>query len=171
MLFIIYINDIAQFRRKFDFITHADDITLCGTIDGDITVTNINTELKNITEWLEINKLSLNVQKTKAIVFHMPQKQIIHPNLKMNDTKIEFVDNFVFLGVTLNKHLNWSNHIDKTANKIAKSIGMMNSLQTTLPLNILRIIYNSLILPHLNYGILAKTRYHTKKGGTNTSSQ
>ena len=179
LLFIIYINDIAQSSRKFDFITYADDTTLCSTLDGVTAVADINTALKNITEWLEINKLSLNVKKTKAMVFHMPQKQIIPPNLKINDTTIEFVDNFVFLGVTINKHLNWSNHVDKTANKISKTIGMLNNLKKTLPSNILRILYNSLILPHLNYGILAwgrkikrlKNRNHTKKGSANTSSQ
>ena len=108
----------------------------------------------------------------------MPQKQIIPQNLKINDTKIEFVDNFVFLGVTLNKHLNWSNHIDKTANKIAKSIGMINSLKKALPLNI--IIKNNIQLLdsttpkvwHISMGSQnQKTRYHTKNGGTNTSSQ
>ena len=39
---------------------------------------------------------------------------------------------------------------------------MINSLKKTLPFNILRIIYNSLILPHLNYGILAWGRKTTK---------
>ena len=155
MLFIIYINDIAQSSRKFDFITYADDTPLCGTLDGVTAVADINTALKNITEWLEINKLSLNVKNPKAMVFHMPQKQIIPPNLKINDTTIEFVDNFVFLGVTINNHLNWSNHVDKTANQISKTIGMLNNLKKPIPSNILRILYNSLILPHLNYGILA----------------
>ena len=58
LLFIIYINDIAQSSRKFDFITYADDTTLCGTLDGVTAVADINTALKNITEWLEINKLT-----------------------------------------------------------------------------------------------------------------
>ena len=34
-------------------------------------------ELKNVTEWLKMNKLSLNVNKTKAMLFHMQQKKII----------------------------------------------------------------------------------------------
>ena len=34
----------------------------------------INSKLENVTKWLQINKLSLNTQKTKLIVFHRKQK-------------------------------------------------------------------------------------------------
>ena len=102
-----------------------------------------------------MNKLSLNVKKTKAMLFHMPQKKIIIPTIKINGTLIEFVDNFNFLGINLNKHLNWNPHVTNVSNKLVKTVGVLNILKKTLPLNILRIIYNALILPHLNYGILA----------------
>ena len=61
-------------------------------------------------------------KKTKAMIFHMPQKIIIIPKLQINETVIEFVDNFVFLGITINKHLNWINHGTRVTNKIAKNI-------------------------------------------------
>ena len=77
LLFIIYINDIAQSSPYFNFITYADDTTLCGKIAGQIDIENIEKELKHVTEWLRMNKLSLNVKKTKAMLFHMPQKKII----------------------------------------------------------------------------------------------
>ena len=46
----------------------------------------INTELRNIQEWLNINKLSLNVSKTKYMIFHHYQRNItnIIPTLKIN---------------------------------------------------------------------------------------
>ena len=111
-------------------------------------------ELKNVTEWLKMNKLSLNVKKTKAMLFHMPQKKIIVPTIKINGTLIEFVDNFNCLGIHLNKDLNWNPHVTNVSNKLVKTVGVLNILKKTLPLNILRIIYNVLILPHLNYGII-----------------
>ena len=112
-------------------------------------------ELKNVTEWLKMNKLSLNLKKTKAMLFHMPQKKIIVPTITINGTIIEFVDNFNVLGINLNKHLNWNPHVKIVSNKLVKTLGVLNILNNTLPLNILRIVYNALILPHLNYGILA----------------
>ena len=69
---------------------------------------------------------------------------------------MEFVDNFVFLGIKINKYLNWNHHNTDVANNIVKTVGILNILKRYLPLNVLRIIliYNSLILPHINYGIL-----------------
>ena len=89
------------------------------------------------------------------MLFHKPQKKKTLPNLPINDTVIEFVDNFVFLGKTLNKHLTWNNHVTGITNKIARTVGMRNNLKKILPLNILHVIYNCLVLPHLNYGIPA----------------
>ena len=74
--------------------------------------------------------------------------------LKIAASNIEFIDNFNFLGITINKHLNWSNHKDILSAKIAKTVGILNTLKHVLPTNILKTIYNSLILCHLNYGIL-----------------
>ena len=101
-----------------------------------------------------MNKLSLNVAKTKAMLFHMPQKQIINLRLKIAGSNIEFIDNFNFLGITINKHLNWTKHMDILSAKIAKTVGILNTLKHVLPINILKMRYNSLILCHLNYGIL-----------------
>ena len=69
-------------------------------------------------------------------------------------TDIEFVDNFNFLGIIINKHLNWTSHVDMLTAKLSKTIGILNTLKHVLPINIMRTIYNSLILCHLNYGVL-----------------
>ena len=105
LLFIIYINDIAQSTSHFNFITYADDTTLCGAQTSHNDAKTTEHELIKVTEWLKINKLSLNIKKTKAMVFHMPQKKVILPILRINGTIVEFVDNFVFLGIKINKHL------------------------------------------------------------------
>ena len=90
------------------------------------------------------------------MLFHMPQKQILNLRLKIAGSNIEFIDNFNFLGITINKHLNWTKHMDILSVKIAKTVGILNTLKHVLPIkfNILKMIYNSLILCHLNYGIL-----------------
>ncbi len=70
LLFIIYINDIAQASKHFDFIIYADDTTLSTTIEivfnnaKDVNVVSkLNAELANVSDWLKTNKLSLSVQK------------------------------------------------------------------------------------------------------------
>ena len=95
--------------ESFKFINFADDTMLITKININ---DSINDELAKFYNWLKANKLSLNVNTTKAIAFHMPQQIIQLPLLQIAGTNIEFVDNFNFLGLTINKHLTWTSHID-----------------------------------------------------------
>ena len=56
---------------------------------------------------------------------------------------IDCVNNFNFLGIVLNQHLNWHSHTTKIANKICKIIGILNKLKHILPQQILSTIYTS----------------------------
>ena len=88
LLFIIYMNDIHFASSNFKPIIYADDTNLYSTlgkfsintplnsIDMNDLTSLINLELDNISEWLSINKLSLNVKKTKYMIFHTKQKNI-----------------------------------------------------------------------------------------------
>ena len=114
----------------------------------------INNELSKISEWLIVNKLSLNASKTKCMVFNMPQKKVVIPRLNLADTEIESVDQFNFLGITLDKHLNWNAHTNKLFGKISRNTGILNKIKLFLPSRILKTIYSYLILCQLNYGIL-----------------
>ena len=80
LLFIIYINDIAKCSNLLHTIIYADDTTLMGNIstfelrNGRTLDENINFELLKLTDWLKVNKLSLNANKTKLMIFHMPKE-------------------------------------------------------------------------------------------------
>ena len=72
LLFIIYMNDISNVTDKFHFVLYADDTSLVeplGTFNSDfrnnspIISESINKELKLITDWLSLNKLSLNAKR------------------------------------------------------------------------------------------------------------
>ena len=162
LLFIIYMNDISKSSTLFDFITYADDTTLNSVIstfsdnrhNTNFINTNVNSELNKISEWLKINKLSLNVKKTKFMIFHTLNKNVSIPDIHINNTPIACVNNFNFLGLHLDRHMTWKTHIDMVAGKISRSIGILNRLKYYLPLEIKKLLYNSLILSHLNYAIL-----------------
>ena len=80
LLFIIYINDMVHSSELFKFINFADDTTLITNLNNeDMRNESLNYELANFHNYLKANKLSLNVNKTKAMVFHMPQKRIQLP--------------------------------------------------------------------------------------------
>ena len=112
-------------------------------------------ELEKISYWLLVTKLSLNKLKSKFMLFHQPQKRVTIPKLKINNTLIECVDEFIYLGLIINKHLKWNSHVNKIGNKILQTIGVIIKLKHLIPQKTLLTIYNSLILPHINYCILA----------------
>ena len=74
---------------------------------------NINFELTHITEWLALNKLNLNISKTKYIIFHFPQRNmaLFNLELKLCGQHIECVRQFVFLGITIPETLNWNRYL------------------------------------------------------------
>ena len=162
LLFLIYMNDIPNCSKLFKFILYADDTSLLNSIQISMSVEfkeavdNINIELSKISDWLSVNKLSLNIKKTKFMVFHHRNKKIPSSlNLTINSIAIDRVSNFNFLGLMINENLSWKTHINKIANKISKHIGILNKLKHFLPMNVLRMLYCSLILPHLTYSVLA----------------
>ena len=90
----------------------------------------INLELDKISEWLKLNMLSLNIVKSKFVMFHMPQKKIPDLLLKIENVALERVKTFNFLGITLHEHLKWDTHINSISNKISRVIGTINRLNT-----------------------------------------
>ena len=72
----------------------------------------------------------------------------------INNTPIERVTNFNYLGLQLSNDLNWDKHKCVISLKLTKTIGVLNRLRYEYPEEILLTLYNTLILPHLNYCIL-----------------
>ena len=83
--------------------------------------------------WLKANKLSLNVAKTKFMVFHTSNKIVNHPKLKINDHVMERVQSFNFLGLLVHYNMTWSKHIERVSLKISGTIGILNRLKLIYP--------------------------------------
>ena len=156
-----YVNDVALSSERFTFIMYADDTTLTSTLEtfstnelnGNIT-SSINIEPIKISEWLKLNMLTLNVQKTEYMLYKTSTKKNIQKLLlKIYNKFIDKMIDFNFLGIHFNEQLIRKSHIDKLSVKRCRIPGILNRLKRILTLNIKIILYNSLMLPHLNYGI------------------
>ena len=82
LLFLIYINGLPSVSNFFKMIMYADDTTLYCNINETTMEGIINTELSHVNVWLNAKKISLNVAKTKFMVFHTPNKIVNYPKLK-----------------------------------------------------------------------------------------
>ena len=104
--------------------------------------------------WLLANRLQLNVKK-KYMLFHKQNKIINKLNLRINNNIINATNKFNFLGLHINSHLTWDSHIKEVSTKIIRTTGIIKKLRSIFPKNILLSIFNSLILPHINYCIIS----------------
>ena len=93
-------------------------------IEDDNKEFRINQELQNVQDWLKVNRLALNVKKTKYMMFHKHKKIVEHLDLHVNNNAIEKVDNFNFLGLHLNTRFTWHTHVSEISKKISRAVGL-----------------------------------------------
>ena len=155
LLFIIYINDIEKSSGLLQFILFADDSNIfLSHSDPDQLTQILNNELKSVTNWIKANKLSLNLDKTSYMLFS--NKLATLPNdIVFDGTLIQRVRSTKFLGLIIDEKLSWKAHIDNICKIIARNTGILSKLRQFLPKYIMLSLYSTLILPYLNYGLIA----------------
>ena len=135
---------------------YADDTTIYFNL-ADFPALNreqeINKELEKLNIWFKLNKLTLNVDKTKCMFFHK-RRAVPSINLSMNNIPIDIVPHFNYLGITLDEHLSWKTHVAMVNGKLSKINGILNRLKYIYPTHVPLTIYKSLFVPHINYGSL-----------------
>ena len=159
LLFLIYINDFPNSSKLYNFLMYADDTTLFCCLE-DITSDNkelvLNNELQRVHSWLKANRLSLNVKKTKYMLFRKQKRTGIRElNLRISNDAIQSVNDFNFLGLHINSKLSWDTHTNVIGKRMSRAVGIIKKLQLVFPKTILLTIYNALILPHINYCLLS----------------
>ena len=131
LFFLIFVNDLNNSTTKvLDPVLFADDTNLfCSDNNMRALFETANQELSQINDWFLANKLSLNVEKTKYMLFHKLTDQenipLKLPLLKLNRKIIEREYSFKFLGVILDEHLTWKKYIQLIENKVSKNVGVL----------------------------------------------
>ena len=103
-----------------------------------------------ICRWFQVIKLSLNIAKTNFMVFINKKCENNHL-VSINGMYINRVYVTKFLGIHIDCHLNWIEHINRIKNKISKNVSVMYRVKHLLTSSALYSLYCTLILPHLNY--------------------
>ena len=162
LLFLLYINDIHKSSKEFTFYLFADDTSLTYANDNLRTLElTVNNELEKVSEWLNANKLTLNVKKSNYVIFRprqkripfIPQIKIFNPTLNTR-VILEMKDFVKYLGIMIDSELSWKNHIDFICHKISRSVGTIAFIESNcLPLQ--SFFFQQ--LSYLMYDVHAKT--------------
>ena len=163
LLFSIYINDLVNACNLSHPYLFADDGALLFENICRKTYLSIRIEMMTILKWLNVNKLSLNVDKTKILIFDNANFSV---KIKLsNNYAIKECKSFKYLGLMIDNNLKFDIHVDYIKKKIQKRIGAMYRGCSLLPVKYRKMFANSLILPHFDYldtiyGRAPKTKLH-----------
>ena len=151
LLFLLYINDLCNISNKLNSILFADDTNFILSDNNlDTLINSLNNELHQLSIWFKINKLSLNVNKTHYMIFGL-NKSDTNNHVYIDNQIVTQVYDSKFLGVILDNQLSWSDQIKSVESKVSKSIGLLYKLKSKLDSQSLRMIYCTLVQPHLEY--------------------
>ena len=157
LLFILYVNDLLTGMPEGEIVSFADDTAVVATGK---TWTQIeqkaNNQLKIISVWLALNKLSLNIDKTVYITFGNYCNSVpLNFNLQLNNSNIQRAENCKYLGVYIDYKINWGLHIEKIIKKTKYLIFIFHKLAELMQQKTLMIIYYALFHSVISYGIIA----------------
>jgi len=156
LLFLIYINDLPFLIKSGSPILFADDSNIIYEADNIAALnTSVNAELPKLDVWFATNKLSVNVKKTKYVIFHPKNKNktIANFTLTLSGVILDRVPCTTFLGLEVQENLSWVDHISKITKKVLKGVSALSRIKRYLSEAALQHIYNSLIQSHLTYGL------------------
>ena len=152
LLFLLYINDLANSSDMLSFRLFADDANIfyATKTSRDLEAV-MNSELQKVIDYCNLNKLSINMKKTNFMIITSPQKPTVH---NINILNIDRKTSIKYLGIYLDEHLNWKTQIAHVQDKLTKNLGIFYQLRSYLNLKMLRQLYYALIYPYLNYGAM-----------------
>ena len=137
------------------FVLFADDTTVYDQNDSiDSAIEILNTELAKVALWFDCNKLTLNVNKTQMIMLSRKKILTRQNEVILRNEVVQRVNKAIFLGVIVDQHLNWKDHISMISQKMSKSSGIIYRIRNTLDIKSKRLIYYSLIHPYLTTTLL-----------------
>ena len=158
ILFNIYINDLCNLDVDGRIISYADDtaVIFSGST-WDLAKNKFLRSFKKIKDLLNSLGLTLNVEKTKYIAFSITMKnRPAFNNIRIdnNGNNIDGVDSMRYLGILIDKHLKWNEHVLYLSQKMRFLIYKFFILRNILTRKTIIMVYRAIAESLFRYGIL-----------------
>lgn len=154
LMFTLYINDFPK-SIKYPMTLFADDSTITIPCHNKYTYeTDIKNTLIEAVTWLNNNNLKININKT--LIMHFSQRSLLFSTLdiKYNNNKIQTANTTKFLGLTIDRNLNWKAHIEALAKRISSGAYALYKLSRVLNIEALLTAYHGLVESVIRYGVI-----------------
>ena len=155
LLFLLYINDL-RFALKDSIASHfADDTCILYASNKLKSIeTVLNCDLKLASDWLNANRLSLNIDKSKLLIFKSKQRKFNKDSIsiKLGGVKLTPTVNAKYLGLHLDQNLSWDVQTNQLSKKLSKANAILAKLRHFAHKETLISVYYSIFYSHLQYG-------------------
>lgn len=153
LLFLIYMNDLPHINLRGVVRLFADDTSIFyeGKTQAEIK-SDAEEDLRTLKSYFQTNMLSLNISKTKFMLFRSTHKMISNPTgLTIDDETVPYVDSFKYLGLIMDSSLTWQHHIDQLSITLSRMCGLIRKLTDFLPFKALEKLYFAFFHSHLQH--------------------
>jgi hypothetical protein len=169
LLFIIYINDITKYMDNVHTSLYADDILLISVHQNyDVMINNLQSDFNAINDWLILNELFINENKTQFITIsspHMKKPDEVKMKILIHDSKcttdkctdsciqLDSVKETKYLGYVIDDHWSHNAHIKAMITRLRKLMPSLYKLKHVLNKKNKLTIYYAWVESILRYGI------------------
>ena len=108
--------------------------------------------MENLTDSLNTNKISLNVQKTELVISKHRRKKIgSEVNIKLSRKWLYPADSVKYTGIRIDENMKWKHHVTDIAIKLNRANALLFKIRNFVNVNTLKTIYYAIVGSHINY--------------------
>lgn len=155
LLFIMFLNDLKDVFIDVLYILFADDLLMfVGGVSAQEVEEKLNEAMSSLQRWLKDNNMVLNVNKTKVMVIQKPQDRRVHTiKITYNNETLEQVQEFKYLGITVDNKLGHKIHAENVDKKINTNIKTIHRIKRRISKNVLSLLINTYINSVVDFGL------------------
>lgn len=150
VLFLLYINDLPEICTNAMCLLYADDTAIVvRQKSGEEAQKTVDELMPRLSRWFAANYLTLNTKKSFSQNYSNTSQFKV--KVCIDGCDIAESKEVRYLGVMIDASMKFTSHINLTANTISRNIGIISRIRYFIDEKIAYLLYNSMILPHLNY--------------------
>lgn len=159
LLFSLYINDLPKNILASKYHLYADDVQCYISSDPSSIVSSLQylkSDIRNICSWARENGLEVNPLKSKFIM--IGSRKILSSlntvnitGLDVNGVIVPLSESVNDLGLYINKHLTWTEHVNNLCRKTYGALHSLRRLKNFLPESIKATLVQSLVISQVDY--------------------
>jgi retron-type reverse transcriptase len=167
LLFNVYVRQLPK-ATATKTVQFADDITnSVADADDHLVVRKLTESFQFTKSFCEQKELIINTEKTQFIIFKSPTRRLSKDlEIVLDNCSITPAESVKLLGVVLDRHLTFGEHIEKVVKKCTGILGILSRAAPRLPRNLLCNAYVALVRTHLEYSsatFAGASKTHLKK--------